>query len=410
MKVLFVTPYFMPAHHYGGPIESVYRLCQNVAQLGYDVRVLTTNANGLGRVLDVETTRDVAVAAGFDVRYTSRVMRHAVAPGLLWRMLTDVRRADLVHLTAVYSFTTIPTLLACRMLGRPLVWSPRGSLQRWSGSRRVAAKHLWNRICRSLAPRTTVLHLTSDPEAAESRCEMPGMATVTIPNGVRIPPSIQRITTDGPLRLGYLGRLDAKKGLENLLDAMAVLKGAASVITLTIAGDGHRAYVRTLRDRVAHLGLATKITFVGEVRGATKRRFFQTTDLLVSPSYTENFAIVVAEALAHGVPVIASRGTPWQKIEDRRCGLWVDNSPASLAAAIEQIRALDLPAMGARGRAWMAAEFTWPAIARDMCNTYFSLLQRRPLFGRESDARIGAQVPALRAEAHSTAAESNLID
>jgi glycosyltransferase involved in cell wall biosynthesis len=80
----------------------------------------------------------------------------------------------------------------------------------------------------------------------------------------------------------------------------------------------------------------------------------------------ENFGMVIAEALAHEVPVIAGRGTPWEGLHANQCGLWVENDAASLATAIRQIRALPLREMGTRGRCWMQREFSWEAVSRQM--------------------------------------------
>jgi glycosyltransferase involved in cell wall biosynthesis len=88
------------------------------------------------------------------------------------------------------------------------------------------------------------------------------------------------------------------------------------------------------------------------------------------PSFTENFGMVIAEALAHAVPVIASQGTPWAEIEARDSGLWVNNSPESLVEAIYCINNKMLPERGARGRAWMKDEFNWNAIAERMFTIY----------------------------------------
>ena len=163
----------MPARSYGGPVESVYRLCLGVAATGCEVRVLTTNSAGLGRTLGVDTGRSIAVAAGLDVCYLRRRARHAVAPSMLLRLLPEVRRADVVHLTGVYSFPTIPTLLAAAILHKPLVWSPRGALQRWAGSRRIVAKRLWESACNPFAGRRTILHVTAEQERVESHRRFP---------------------------------------------------------------------------------------------------------------------------------------------------------------------------------------------------------------------------------------------
>jgi glycosyltransferase involved in cell wall biosynthesis len=128
------------------------------------------------------------------------------------------------------------------------------------------------------------------------------------------------------------------------------------------------------------------VTFVGQVSGQTKRHFFEAIDLAVVPSHTENFGIVVAEALAHGVPVVASKGMPWQRLEERGCGLWVDNSPASIAHAIRQMTGAPLAEMGRRGREWMIEEFSWERVARDMCEVYSTLLFGKKLLSPAADS------------------------
>src|SRR5256885_6371966 len=107
-------PAFHPAHIYGGPIESVYQLCRQLAGKGCDVRVLTTDANGPHRVLDVDTDREVELADNLYVRYCHRLIRQSVSFSFLRLLPCYVRRADLVHLTAVYSFPTIPTLIVTK--------------------------------------------------------------------------------------------------------------------------------------------------------------------------------------------------------------------------------------------------------------------------------------------------------
>src|SRR5580658_2488717 len=98
MKVLHVVPSFYPAHIYGGPTRSSYELCRNLAQLDCEVRVLTTDANGLEHVLEVEKDRDVVFAEGFSVRYCRRHWRHSVSPTFLRLLQPYIAWADVVHL------------------------------------------------------------------------------------------------------------------------------------------------------------------------------------------------------------------------------------------------------------------------------------------------------------------------
>lgn len=177
----------------------------------------------------------------------------------------------------------------------------------------------------------------------------------------------------GALRLLFMGRLDATKGIENLIAALDFL-GAET--RLDICGQGIGSYVANLKEQAQRSRAASRITFRGYVEGPAKQNAFNSADICVAPSHSENFCIVIAEALAHGVPVIAGKGTPWSAVEDNGCGLWVGNDPENLARAIIALAPLDLAAMGARGRLWMQCDFGWDGIARQMYALYKEAIAR----------------------------------
>jgi glycosyltransferase involved in cell wall biosynthesis len=361
VRVLHVAPSFYPALVYGGPTQSTYNLCLAEARRGCEVRVLTSNAAGPRAVLDVDTRREVPLGP-LSVRYCPRVGRESVSPVLLGLLPGYVRWAEVVHLMAVYSFPTPPTLAACNLLGKPVVWSPRGMLQRWDAGRKTVAKDAWDRVCHAVAPRGMTLCFTSDHESDESTRRFGGFASVVIPNGVDLPERALHTPDPGVLRFVFLGRLHPVKGIENLLDGFArFLPGRRA--SLVVAGEGEGAYVASLRARAAELGVGEHVSMPGAVAGEAKRALFARADVVVVPSFRERFGIVVAEALAHEVPVIAARGTPWKRLEDEGAGLWVDNDPVSLAAAMARIAGMPLAEMGRRGRAWVARELSWDLAA-----------------------------------------------
>ncbi len=380
-------PSFVPAWRYGGPTESVYQLCRHLALAGCEVRVLTTDADGRDRVLDVEKRREVEMAPGLRVRYCPRVISESVSPTMLGLLSKYAAWADIMHLTAVYSFPTFPVLVAGRLLGKPLVWSPHGSLQRWRRSRRRCLKEAWETVCRALMPSNTTLHLTSNAEKAASIGRMPRAHAGVIPNGVVIPASVRRVRDGATLRLGFIGRLHPIKGIENLLCACEHLEKDGSIaFTLAIAGAGHADYEQTLRKLVSELGLERRVKMLGVVRDEAKASFFEECNVVIVPSYMENFGMVVAEALAYAVPVIASRGTPWKDVERVGCGLWADNTPESLADAIARMNDLPLEEMGMRGRRWMSEEFSWPRVASQMVALYERSLSKPVKTAAESPA------------------------
>lgn len=375
IRVLHVVPTFYPAVRFGGPIHSLLGLCDGLSRTGQvSVRVLTTDSNGPTRRQRLPVRSfPLRRSDGFDIYYFRKWWGREFSGGLLARLLPMIRWAEVVHLTSVYSFSTPPALFLCRLLRKPVVWSPRGQLQRWHGSRHTFFKHAWEMVCNAmLDPHRCVMHVTSAPEAEESRRRISRVQWEIVPNGVEIPPGVsdRAYGDSGMLRLLFIGRLDSKKGIENLLYSLKTLDDD---VHLTICGTGEYGYEASLRALVDSLALTGRVRFAGHVKDDEKSRAFLDADICVVPSYTENFAMVVAEALAHAVPVIASRGTPWAEIEARGCGMWVENDPESLARAIVEMRSRDLASMGQKGRRWMQESFSWEATAARMRDIYSRL-------------------------------------
>jgi glycosyltransferase involved in cell wall biosynthesis len=176
---------------------------------------------------------------------------------------------------------------------------------------------------------------------------------------------------NGELRLLSMGRLDPIKGLENLIVALRHLR--APRFSLKIFGAGDPRYQASLEALAAEHGVRERISFLGPVSGEAKRSAFVSADVCVVPSFSENFGMVIAESLAHGTPVVASTGTPWQIVQSASIGRWVSNDPLTLANTIDSMRGEDLASMGRRAREVMESEFAWPAIAARMLAAYKAL-------------------------------------
>jgi len=232
-------------------------------------------------------------------------------------------------------------------------------------------KTIWESVCNSLLKSCKcLLHVTSDQEAIDSTKLIRNVEPVVIKNGSETPEvlSPRSWVPGGNMRLLYIGRLNQIKGIENLLYALKTI--SSDNFSLAIYGTGDEHYSLSLRDMVRGLGLTSQVTFRGYVVGTEKSDAFANADVCIVPSYTENFGMVVVEALAHGVPVIASTGTPWRELENNGCGLWVDNSPVSLAESILRIRNMNLEEMGKRGREWVIKRYSWEKIALQMKKVY----------------------------------------
>ncbi len=99
------------------------------------------------------------------------------------------------------------------------------------------------------------------------------------------------------------------------------------------------------------------------------------------PSDMENFGMIIPEALIVGTPVMASLGTPWQALNEEKCGWWVDNSPESIAKVIDDLykkTPSERMAMGQRGRDYILRTFAAEKVASQMLSLYRWLIAEAP--------------------------------
>lgn len=378
IKVLHITPSFYPALAWGGPIFSTKAICDAAtADRGITLRVLTTDALGPNSTERLaETGREVEFAEGYRVYYARRLAGHSISGGLLWRLPAAIAWADVVHLTGTYNFPTLPTLFISRLLRRRIVWSPRGALQateEWANAPRRSVKHAFETLTQMLRPKDCVLLVTSREEAESSTKRLHGIDVRVIPNSVSIPPHEKHYDRRRTgTRLIFLSRLHEKKGIEHLIDAMHRLPNS---FTLDIFGAGSLNYTMALQDRAGPLG--DRVAFHGIVAGDKKEAALRDADIFVLPTHSENFGIVIAEALAVGTPVITTTRTPWQDLDRKGCGRCIDLETTDLARTIRDMSNGDLETMGRKGRGWMIADFSPEVIGTDIRNLYKALAQGR---------------------------------
>lgn len=265
------------------------------------------------------------------------------------------------------------TALAHRV---PLLIQPCGMLLDWamtqSRLKKQLALALYQR--RLLAGSAAVL-VTSDGERQETGARLPpGCRLESIPHGVELPPPSDR---PRQRRAVFLGRLHPVKQLDLVLRAWAELRPADW--RLDLAGPGESDYLRDLQRLTDQLGLGDRVRFLGPLQGEAKHELLAGSQLYLQPSLQENFGLAIAEALAHGLPVLTSHHTPWEALETERCGWWVAGEQAAVTAALRE--ALSLPAqtlaeMGARARQ-LAGRYSWRESALRTVAVYEAVADHR---------------------------------
>jgi glycosyltransferase involved in cell wall biosynthesis len=253
-----------------------------------------------------------------------------------------------------------------------LVTSPRGTLSPWALSRARQFKRILKPSQWRALERADLLHATSEAEYLEIRAQRLAAPVAVIPNGIDVPIELPVKRPGARRRLLFLGRIHPTKCIDRLLQAWRLVEPAFDDWDLTIAGRGDAAYELAMRELAAGLELK-RATFVGPLYGDDKANAYRDADLFILPSHSENFGMVVAEALAHGCPVIASKGAPWEGLEREGCGWWVVHDVETLAATMDTAMRLQrekLAEMGARGREWLLRDFSWKSVASRMEAAY----------------------------------------
>ncbi|MEO8276025.1 MAG: glycosyltransferase [Thermoanaerobaculia bacterium] len=315
------------------------------------------------------------------------------SPALKRLVKEAAREADIVHSHALWMVPGIYARQAAEEFGRPLVISPRGMLDRWSLDRSrlrkcVAAALYENRNLRA----ASLLHATSDLEAESVRRYGLRQPIVVLPNGIELP-----ATADLPARevlesrfpeirgkrwLLFLGRLDPKKGLDLLLALWRELGPRYSDWSLIVAGPDLEGYGAKMVSAVSSdPEMRSRTTFTGMLEGAEKSAALAHSELFVLPTRGENFGIAVAEALAHGTPVITTTAAPWEDLVRSNCGWWVAPEAGAVKGALES--AMRLPAaalarMGSNGVALVREQFSWDSIGPRWVEVYRWLLSGGP--------------------------------
>jgi glycosyltransferase involved in cell wall biosynthesis len=343
MKVLHVIPSVSDSQ--GGPSRAIIDIERVLAVRGIDVTTVTTNDDGDSRTLLVRCGEPIATRHATRW-YFPRSTVFFKTSALMARWLKDnIERFDIVHAHGLFSFAPVAAAFLARGAGVPYVLRPLGALSPYGMTRHrpLLKKISLALIERRLIEAASAVHFTSlterkDAEALGLRC-----ADVVIPLGIDAgtptPQAGRRWAAGtGPYKLLSLSRIDRKKNLESLIRALSLVVTKNPGVTLSIAGSGDLGYIATLQTLARTLDVADHVEWLGRVDGETKSQVFATATAFVLPSYSENFGLAVAEALAAGLPCIVSREVAIsQDIETSEAGIVVGTSAESIATGIERL-------------------------------------------------------------------------
>lgn len=347
-----------------GPSYAVVRLCESLIAQGEKVTLAALDWAPMHSPAPFLKTFPL----GLGPRRLGRspAMRQWLSPQ------AQSRSVDLIHNHSLWMMPNVYPGQVARRFGIPLVVSPRGTLSEWamqSGS--FLKRVFWPLLQAPALAATACFHATAESEYRDIRLLGFRQPVAIIPNAIDIHDLAPK--APGAFRtLLFLGRIHPIKGLDILLPAWRVVQDRFPEWRLQIVGPDNGGYLAQMRRRAGELRLE-RIEFSGALFGEQKWQAYRQADLFVLPTYSENFGMSVAEALAAGTPAIVSKGAPWAGLDMRGAGWWIDIGLEPLVACLEDALARSTDAlgeMGQRGRDWMEAEYSWARVGRQMAETY----------------------------------------
>jgi len=388
MRIAHVIP--SVAARDGGPSSTVVSMCRALAERAADVTLVTTDADGRGRL--PVTLREPSDWLGVKTRFFHRQLTESFkySNSLARWLVRHVSEFELVHIHGVLSHAPLAAARACRRAGVPYIVRPLGTLDPWSLAQKALKKRvLLAAVGRPLLRGAAAIHCTSDEERRAVEAELNVHSAVTIPLGVEdtllvAPPVTKRMAS-----VLVVSRLHPVKNLDAFIHAFAdavETAGDTPRWTLIIAGSGDEAYEQRLRDVVQERGVESRVSFAGWVDREAKISLMRSASMFALPSFHENFGVSLVEALACGLPAFVTRQVHLSGMVKQAGAGWTAecDRQAMRDGLLQAWRDLEGGRASADAARALAQRFSWRHIAGELTALYSSIIDRSDASGIRS--------------------------
>ena len=382
MKVLtFITSISLKG---GGPSRSVPMLVKGLAEVGVDITLMTYWSDDMNtHALDGTSAKLKVLRPDFS---RSQMEEYIIS-----------EKFDVIQLQSMWDLRYHIVAKTARKHRIPYIITPRGMLEPWCLSQKKWKKKLAMALYQMKdIKRSACVFTTAEMEALHVRDLGVDVPMVVIPNGIETDGYPCRISKDKVKKqILFLSRIHIKKGIELLIDAFdRIIKKNADMDdwTVAIVGNGEEGYIRELKRKVEDLNLRDKVKILAPVFGDAKVKLYQESSIFCLPSYSENFGMVIAEAMSCGVPCITTNGTPWQLLngevstmganldilgKNRKTGWCIDLNVDNLEKVLLEAMTMKTEAlyeMGQKGNLLVQENFNYKSVARKVMQLYSWLL------------------------------------
>ena len=356
----------------GGIVRCVIDNCTLAKQLGHNVILATTTLDEqLSPWLSSTTAPELLLVT------QNRAVKACLDRQSIKSISLAIQSSDLLFFHDIWSPELLQLARIARIFSKPYIMPIYGSFTPWAMEQKRWKKIPYLAIAgRHLLRNAQLIQVVSEVERTQTKHWASGVRTVLAPYLLNIDSPHSPSTaaqggstskTTGVKRTFtflFLSRFHKKKGIETLIYASRELRKRGYIFKTLIAGTGDPQYTKYLKDQVSTLGLAHEIRFCGPVFGVAKSELFTSVDAFILPSWSENFGLVLVEAMAAGLPVITTFAVDIWPFLKSGGAIIAKNHPDSLADSMEEIITtpqLQLANNASRSKEWVASHFSFEA-------------------------------------------------
>ena len=350
----------------GGPTSCTYNLIKGLRDEGIEADILT--------LMPRDDSDKIIEDDSFIKALPNDARTPLVYSSNFRRYLSSHIGYDLYHANGLWTCPTHFTAEIAKKQNKPCVIAPHGMLYPQALQVSAWKKKIVSTVFQRKDLETaSCLQATCMAELEHIRAFGLNNPVAVIPNGLVIDDSLEiRKTSNSVRRFAFVGRLNRIKNVDLLLSAWSKLGDKTRNCELLIIGDGDTAYKKELEE-FATANKLNNVRFLGFIMGKDLQKLVHSIDFQILPSKSENFGMVVPEALIQGVPVIASKGTPWSDLATFDCGWWVDNDIDTLISTLLiaiNLSEQDRLGMGERGRTLVLRHYSIKSVSLRMKQLY----------------------------------------
>jgi glycosyltransferase involved in cell wall biosynthesis len=339
MRILFITPYYYPDLHFGGPPQKIHSIARGLTVRGHDIRVATFDCKNA-------TSRERESVDSVPVQYLPWIGKGLRQLPLDRRSLSNaIKRADLIHCYGLYNLICPIAAFFARRYRKPVALEPLGMYPPRAKNR--FAKRFYNTVLtRRMIRQSRAVVAASTGEMRDLQEIVPLDKLIYRPNGIDLE-KFKNLPPGDKLRIRwnlspqervvlFIGRISPIKNLEQLILGFAEA-GIPKTRLILVGPSSEERYMRKLRLVVSERQLERRVTFAGPLYDEEQRAALGLADLFVLPSLNESFGNAAGEAVAAGVPVLLTNTCGIAPLIDRRAGLAVPLGVESLAEGLKVV-------------------------------------------------------------------------